>query len=91
MRATNRMALLGPLRNPPEGLASQTTMVWPLAVLGYAANEGSAAERELVQKILSELNDVRIAQKVLIRLQSFWYRRQGSWDDCWTVPLIYRA
>lgn len=70
---------------------SSTRILWPIAVAGYAASKGTYAERALVGRLLADMQHEFgvIPPRLLDRLQSFWLRGEGSWDNCWNGPFTF--
>ena len=90
--ATHRIALLHLLSEAVEfDRDLSTCILWPIAVAGYAAGKGTYSERALIGRLLTDMQHEFgcLPPRILARLQCFWLRGEGSWDDCWKGPFTF--
>lgn len=74
-----------------EGVQSEVTrpcLVWPLAVAGFEAAFGNAAERAFVAAQLMSLFPQCGATTLVARIlfEKFWASDKTDWDDCFDEP-----
>lgn len=74
-----------------EGMQSEVTkpcLLWPLAVAGFEAAFGNAAERAFVAVQLMNLSPQCGAPTLVARIlfEKFWSSDKTDWDDCFNEP-----
>lgn len=82
------------LKDALLSLVVKRAMLWPLAMLGMEAVNGSAMMREFVKNQLTELSrefgtHVPLTTKAV--LEKFWSSGETRWDCCFDKPYIFAA
>lgn len=86
----HREELLALLRQTWDSLRYHGGLAWPLIVAGVAASDGSAQDRDYIDRRLCYIWQRPLTAATFLlaveKLRAFWRSGKTGWEDCFDEP-----